>query len=185
MNKSTILNKLKLLDIRNPWAVSIVHGLSNRRGASANINPLFRDVRKRLKASRDPNAKKKFNKAITSLTRYGLLLEKDTATGIRLYLFRPVWQLEDAIIDSLSTSTITLSQGRKSSIQWKTILKEVRKELSFHQIKIAPKITKALVFYFLLRRCGWQSDLENQLIPPKKSRRKLTPSPEQQHDLFG
>lgn len=184
MDKSTILNKLKLLDIRNPWSVTIVHELANRKGASARITPLFKASKKRLKAGRDPNASKYFKKAIANLLQYGLIVVKTTSYGPRLHLLRSVWQLEDAIIESVSATTIELSLGRKANIQWKTILKEVRKALSNHDIKLSPKVSKVLVYYFLLRRCGWRLDLENHLTPPKKKRRKRLQSPEQQPDLF-
>ena len=184
MNKSTILNKLKLLNLRNPWQVSIVKELSNRRGASALIDPLFRDSRKRLKADRDPNAKKKFNQAVADLIKYGLLFEKIHASGLRLHLLISVWQLEDAIIESIAGPTIALSQGRKNNINWKTILKEVRKELTFHNIKLSHQVTKTLVYYFLLRRCGWKLLSNNHLSAPKKSRKKSPESPEKQPDLF-
>jgi len=184
MNKSTILNKLKLLDIRNPWQVSIVKELSNRRGASARIEPLFRDCRKRLKASKESSAAKRFTQAATELIKFGLLFEKETISGKRLHLLTSVWQLEDAIIDSIAGSTIKLSKGRKSNITWKTILKEVRKELASHQIKLKHQITDTLVRYFLLRRCGWKILSDQTLIAPKVARKKAPISPEQQQDLF-
>lgn len=184
MQKSIVLNKLRLLDIRNPWRISVVHELSNRRGASAQNEALYRDVCKRIKVVDYPQSKNNFKKAVTQLIKYGLLFEKVTPSGTRLYLSRCVWQLEDAIIESVSISTISLSQGRKYSIQCKTILKEVRKQLASHNIKLPHKVSKTLVYYFLLKRCGWRLDDDKHLIPPKKSRRKLDVSPESQHDLF-
>lgn len=184
MYKSTTLNKLKLLDLRNPWQISIVQELSNRRGASAGIEPLLAAVKKRLKAVKDPNAKKNFTTAVEKLIFYGLLFEKTTTASKRLHLLRSVWQLEDAILASVSTSTIELSKGRRASIQWTTILKEVRKELSSHDIQLPMKITRTLVHYFLLRRCGWQSCVSGNLLAPKRIRVKLAVSPEQQQDLF-
>ncbi len=184
MQQSTILNKLKLLDIRNPWRVSIVHELSNRRAASARNEALYGDVCARLKVTNSLLAKNNFKKAVSQLTKYSLLFEKVTASGSRLHLLRCVWQLDDAIIESISISTIGFSQGRKGSIQCKTILKEVRKQLASHNIKLSQKVTKTLVYYFLLKSCGWKYDEEQHLIAPKKSRRKLEKSPEQQHDLF-
>lgn len=184
MYKSTTLNKLKLLDLRNPWQVSIVHELSNRRGASARIEPLLAAVSKRLKVVKDPNSKKNFTAAVDKLILYGLLFEKTTVASKRLHLLRSVWQLEDAIIASVSTSTIELSKGRRPTIQWTTILKEVRKELSSHGIQLPMKITRTLVHYFLLRRCGWQSCVSGNLLPPKIGRIKSAISPEQQQDLF-
>lgn len=184
MNQSTTLNKLKLLNLRNPWQVSIVHELSNRRGASARIDPLFIAVRKRLKAVKDPHAKKNFIKATEKLSQFGLLFEKTTAVGNRLHLLRSVWQLDDAILESVSTATIALSKGRRVRIQWTTILKEVRKELSLHNIQLPMKITRTLVYYFLLRRCGWQTCSDGGIRPPKKIKHRAAASPEQQQDLF-
>lgn len=184
MHKSIILNKLKLLDIRTPWQVSIVKELSNRRGTSARMTPLFRDSRKRLKAVKDTTAQNKFNRAIAKLTKFGLLVEKVTATGIRVQLLASVWRLEDAIIDSISATTIALSQGRKNNINWRTILKEVRKELSNHNIKLPHKVTETLVRYFLLRRCGWKLQPDKSITSPQKVTKKLAVSYEQQQDLF-
>ncbi len=184
MHKSTILNKLKLLDIRNPWLVTIVHELSNRRGASARIETLFRDARKRLKAVKNPNARKAFTNAIEKLMKYRLVVEKTTSCGPRLHLVRTVWQLEDAILQSVSATTISLSHGRRENIRWETLLREVRKELSNHKITLSPKVSKILVFYFLQRRCGWRIDLDKGLIPPKRKLQKRIKSSEQQQDLF-
>jgi len=184
MHKSTILNKLKLLDIRNPWLVTIVHELSNRRGASARIDALFKDARKRLKATSNPNAKKAFTNAIDKLLKYRLVVEKTTSSGPRLYLVRNVWHLEDAILQSVSTTTVKLSHGRRENIHWETLLREVRKELSNHNIALSPKVSKILVFYFLQRRCGWRTDQDKGLISPKRKHQKKNKSPEQQHDLF-
>ena len=184
MNKSTTLNKLKLLNLRNPWQVSIVHELSNRRGASGRIEPLFLAVRRRLKAVNDPQAKKNFKKAVEKLSQYGLLFEKTTAAGNRLHLLRSVWQLDDAILESVSTATIALSKGRRARIQWTTVLKEVRRELSSHNIQLPMKITRTLVYYFLLRRCGWQRCSDGDIRPPKKIHSRSEESPEHQQDLF-
>ncbi len=184
MDKPTILNKLKLLDIRNPWSVTIVHELVNRRGTSARIEPLFKDVKKRLKVGQNPNARKSYKRAIEKLTLYGLLHEKSTTYGPRIYLTRPVWQLEDAIIESVSTTTIAHNQGRRATIQWKTILKEVRKDLSTKKVTLNPRVSKVLVYYFLSKRCGWRMNPDKQLRPPKRKRNKTVSSPEQQADLF-
>ncbi len=184
MNQSTTLNKLKLLNLRNSWQVSIVQELSNRRGASARVEPLFLAVRKRLKAVKEPDAKKNFNNAVAKLSLYGLLFEKVTAAGSRLHLLRSVWQLDDAILESVSIATIALSKGRRARIQWTTILKEVRSELSSHNIQLPMKITRTLVHYFLLRRCGWQHCSDGDIRPPKKIHNRSEESPEQQQDLF-
>ena len=184
MNQSTTLNKLKLLNLRKPWQVSIVHELSIRRGASARVEPLFLAVRKRLKAAKDPHARKNFKKSVEKLSQYGLLFDKTTVTGNRLHLLRSVWQLDDAILESVSTATVALSKGRRARIQWTTILKEVRSELSSHNIQLPMKITRTLVYYFLLRRCGWQSCSDGDIRPPKKIQNKSEDSPEQQQDLF-
>lgn len=184
MHKSTILNKLKLLDIRNPWLVTIVHELSNRQGASARIETLFKDTRKRLKATKKPNAKKTYRNAIDKLLKYRLVVEKTTTSGPRLYLVRHVWHLEDAILQSVSTTTVKLSHGRRENIRWETILREVRKELSYHKISLSPKVSKILVFYFLQKQCRWRIDQDKELAPPKRKQHKKIQSPEQQHDLF-
>ncbi len=105
-------------------------------------------------------------------------------TGKRLYLVRTVWHLEDAILQSVSTTTVKLSHGRRENIRWETLLREVRKELSNHNIALSPKVSKILVFYFLQRRCGWRTDQDKGLIPPKRKHQKKIKSPEQQHDLF-
>lgn len=184
MNKSSILNKLKLLDIRSPWLVSIVTELSNRRGASAGIEPLYRDSRKRLKAAQDPHARKKFKQAVNDLIKYGLLFEKQAKTGTRLHLLTSVWEIEDTIIESIAKPTYDKSMGRRNSINWKTILKEVRKELTDHNIKLPYQVTETLVRYFLLKRCRWKLLSDNNIQPPSKPGKKLTLSPEHQHDLF-
>ena len=184
MNKATILNKLKVLDIHNQWMVSIVNELSNRRGSSALISALLKDTKKRLNAGSDPSANKKFKSAVAALIKYGLLYEKTAPSGLRLHLLNSVWKLENAIIESVFSASIAKSKWRKSNIQWRTILKEVRKELSQHNIKLPHKVTETLVRYFLLRRCGWKLSPEQCLIPPNKKQKKLKVSPERQQDLF-
>ncbi len=184
MHKSTILNKLKLLDIRNPWLVTIVHELSNRRGASARMDTLFKDAIKRLKAVNNPSTKKACTNAIDTLLKYQLVEKKTTSCGPRLHLVRTVWHLEDAILQSVSATTISLSHGRRENIRWETLLREVRKELSNHKIILRPKVSKILVFYFLQRRCGWRIDQDKGLIPSKRKLQKRIKSSEQQQDLF-
>ncbi|PCJ46604.1 MAG: hypothetical protein COA74_13390 [Gammaproteobacteria bacterium] len=184
MNKSTTLNKLKILNIRNPWLVSIVNELSNRRGASAGKEPLYRSTKKRMKAGKDPTARKKFNIAVNKLKCFELLFEKETVSGTRYHLLTAVWHLEDAIIESIKSSTVSSTQGRRININWKTILKEVRKILSSHNIKLPMKVTQTLVRFFLLRQCRWKLLSDNSLIPPKSISKKKLVSPEEQQDLF-
>ena len=184
MNKSTILNKLKLLDIHKPWLVSVVKELSRRRGSSANMEPLQKDVLKRMKAANNAYEKKKFQNAVTKLLEFDLVYEKKTISGNRLHLLGPVWNLEDAIIHSISRATLECSRGRRTSINWKTILKDVRKELAKHQMKLPYKVTETLVRYFLLRNCGWKTDIDNDLVASMKIRKKLPTPQEHQPDLF-
>ncbi|RLA01474.1 MAG: hypothetical protein DRQ47_08040 [Gammaproteobacteria bacterium] len=185
MNKVIILNKLKLMNIRNPWRVSIVKELSNRRGFSARLDKLYIVSKKHLNAGGDQNAKRKFNDAIDSLQKYGLAYLKEAPSGPRLHLLSSVWGLEDGIFDSIATSTISFSKGRRQNINWRTVLKDVRKELSTHQIKQPHQVTNTLVRFFLLRRCGWKLLADNSLSPPTRAHQKAPVSPEQQHDLFG
>jgi hypothetical protein len=184
MHKSTTLNKLKLLNITNIWHVSIVNELSNRRGSSAKIETLFRATIKRMKAENDSSAKKKFEVAVTKLVSLDLLFEKAASSGQRLHLLTSVWQLEDAIIDSIRSATLGCTQGRRNTINWKTILKEVRKELSSHDIKLPLKVTQTLVRFFLLKQCNWKRLEDDSLIPPKNISKGITSSPEDQQDLF-
>ena len=184
MHKSTTLNKLKLLNITNIWHVSIVNELSNRRGYSAKVEPLFRATIKRMKADNEQSAKKKFNAAVAKLIDLDLLFEKQASSGLRLHLLTSVWQIEDAIIDSIKSATISCTQGRRKNINWKTILKEVRKELSTHSIKLPLKVTQTLVRFFLLKQCRWKRLADDNLIPPKNINKVITLSPEDQQDLF-
>ena len=113
-----------------------------------------------------------------------LLFKKEAASGLRLHLLTSVWQLEDAIIDSLKSSTLGCAQGRKNNIHWKTILKEVRKELSSHNIKLQHKVTQTLVRFFLIKHCRWKRLDGDNLTPPKSISKKVASSPEDQQDLF-
>jgi hypothetical protein len=184
MHKSTTLNKLKLLNITNLWHVSIVNELCNRRGASAKIDPLFRATVKRMKTDKNQATKKQFDAAVTKLVSLDLLFEKQASSGLRLHLLTSVWQLEDAIIDSIKSATIGCTLGRRKSINWKTILKEVRKELVSHNIKLSRKVTQTLVRFFLLKQCKWKRLEDDSLIPPKNINKVIAVSPEDQQDLF-
>ena len=184
MNKSTILNKLKLLNIQKPWLVSIVKELSKRRGSSAKIEPLLSDVLKRMKVTNTAAERKRFYNAVSKLLMFGLVYEKNASSGTRLHLLGPVWNLEDAIIHSISIATLKCSQGRRTNINWKTILKYVRQELTKHQIKLPRKVTETLVRYFLITLCSWKSDVDNNLIAPAKVRKKSPTPQEHQQDFF-
>jgi len=184
MIKSTILNKLKLLNITNLWHVSIVNELSNRRGGSAKKDTLYQATVKRMKAGKDPSALKKFTTAVNKLVDLNLLFEKQAHSGPRLHLLTSVWQLEDAIIESIKSSTLGCTQGRKNNINWKTILKEVRKELTSHNIKLPMKVTQTLVRFFLVKQCRWKFLDDESLVPPKNINKKKAGSPEDQQDLF-
>ena len=184
MNNSTILNKLKLLNIQKPWMVSIVKELSKRRGSSAKMETLQNDVIKRMKVANNTSEKKKFHNAVLKLLMLGLVYEKIAISGNRLHLLGPVWNLEGTIIHSISTATLKCSRGRRNSINWKTILKDVRKELANHQIKLAQKVTETLVRYFLIKQCSWKIDLDNNLVAPVKTSKKPPVPPEHQPDFF-
>jgi hypothetical protein len=137
-----------------------------------------------MKADKDLAAKKKFTAAVTKLVSLDLLFEKSASSGLRLHLLTSVWQLEDAIIDSIKSATIACTQGRRKNINWKTILKEVRKELSSHNIKLPLKVTQTLVRFFLLKQCKWKRLDDESLIPPKNINKTIDSSPEDQQDLF-
>jgi len=184
ISKTTTLNKLNLLNIRNQWSIAIVKELSKRRGSSASFEPLFRDTKKRMRLKSESLARKKFQHSVNNLLQENLIIERTTLSGCRIYLERLVWELDDAILKSIETATKEAVIGRRQNIKWSTILREVRATLLSYNISLPRKITQILVRYFLIKNQRWKLNGQDELIPSKQSIKKRVVSREEQPDLF-
>jgi len=184
ISKSTTLSKLNLLNIRNQWSMAIVKELSKRRGSSAALKPLYRDTKKRMRESSNTVARKCFQHSLNQLIQWDLIFEVEKDIGSRIYLQRLVWELDDEIVKSIESATKKCVIGRRQSIKWKTVLKEVRAILLHHQISLPRKTTSIFVHYFLIKKHRWKMNSENILTPSNTVTKKPIVSTEHQQDLF-